>query len=189
MSLSASQPAGSAPAPVTYTIDPVHSSVGFRVRHLMVAHVRGDFGGLAGTVVFDAANPANGKVEASIDAATLSTRDPQRDQHLKSAEFLDVEKFPKITFVSKRIQAAGAGRWKVEGELTIHGVTKEVALDVEGLEPESKDPWGNVKTGASATTKIHRKDFGLTWNVPLETGGVLVGDEVAIHLEIELAKG
>ena len=173
---------------VAYTIDPAHSTAGFKVRHLMVANVRGEFSGVSGTVVFDAAAPENSRVEASIDTKTIHTRDEQRDTHLKSADFLDAEKYPAITFVSKKIAGAG-GEWKVTGDLTIHGVTKEVTLEVEGPAPEAKDPWGNVKTGATAETRINRKDFGLVWNVALETGGVLVADEIAITLELELLRG
>jgi polyisoprenoid-binding protein YceI len=177
-----------AAAPITYAIDPAHSTVDFRVRHMMIANVRGEFSGVSGTVIFDPANPANSKIEASIDASTIATREAQRDQHLKSADFLDVEHFPKLTFVSKRTAPAGDGAWKVTGDLTIHGVTKEVTLDVEGPTPEGRDPWGNVKAGASATTKINRKDFGLVWNAALETGGVLVGEEVSIQMELELLR-
>ena len=173
---------------VKYTIDPAHSTAGFKVRHLMVANVRGEFSGVTGAVVFDPGAPENSRVEARIDATTIHTRDDQRDAHLKSADFLDVEKFPAITFVSRRIAGAGA-EWKVTGDLTIHGVTREVTLDVEGPAPEAKDPWGNVKTGASATTKISRKDFGMEFNMVLETGGVMVGDEIAITLEVELLRG
>jgi polyisoprenoid-binding protein YceI len=172
----------------TYVIDPIHSTAGFKVRHLMVSNVRGEFSGVTGAVVFDPQNPANSKIEATIDATTVSTRDEQRDQHLKSADFFDVEKFPKITFISKKVAPAGAGEWKVTGDLTIHGVTKEVVLDVEGPTPEVKDPWGNVKIGASASTKLDRRDFGLVFNMALETGGVMVGDQVAIQLELELAR-
>jgi polyisoprenoid-binding protein YceI len=172
---------------VTYTIDPVHSTAGFKVRHLMVSNVRGEFSGVTGTLVFDADAPENSRVKASIDATTVHTRDEQRDAHLKSADFLDVEKFPAITFVSKKVAGAD-GEWKVTGDLTIHGVTNEVTLDVEGPAPEAKDPWGNVKSGASATTKISRKDFGMVFNMALETGGVMVGDEIAITLELELLR-
>ena len=172
---------------ITYTIDPAHSTAGFKVRHLMVSNVRGEFSGVTGTVVFDAGAPENLRVEASIDAKTIHTRDEQRDAHLKSADFLDVEKFPAITFVSKKT-TGGDGEWKVTGDLTIHGVTKEVTLDVEGPAPEAKDPWGNVKTGASAATKISRKDFAMVFNMALETGGVMVGDEVYITLELELLR-
>ncbi len=153
----------------------------------MVANVRGEFSGVAGTVVIDADAPENSRVDARIDATTIHTRDEQRDAHLKSADFLDVEKFPTITFVSKKI-AGSDGEWKVTGDLSIHGVTKEATLDVEGPAPEVKDPWGNVKTGATATTKINRKDFGLVWNMALETGGVMVGDQVTLTLELELVR-
>jgi polyisoprenoid-binding protein YceI len=172
---------------VTYTIDPTHSTAGFKVRHLMVANVRGEFSGVAGTVVFDPSAPEHSRVETKVDASTIHTRDEQRDAHLKSADFLDVEKYPTITFVSKKITGSD-GEWKVTGDLSIHGVTKEVTLDVEGPSPEVKDPWGNVKTGATATTKIDRRDFGMVFNVALETGGVMVGHEVTITLELELLR-
>jgi polyisoprenoid-binding protein YceI len=173
---------------VTYTIDPAHSTAGFKVRHLMVANVRGEFPGLKGMAVFDASNPANSCVEAEIDVKSLTTRDAQRDAHLKSLDFFDVEKFPTIAFVSRNIAKEAPGEWRMTGDLTIHGVTKEVTLDVEGPTPEVRDPWGNTKTGVTATTKVNRKDFGLTWNVALETGGVLVGEEVQISIEAELAR-
>ena len=173
---------------VTYTIDPAHSTAGFKVRHLMVAWVKGEFSGLAGTVVYDPENPANTKIEATIDVNKLHTRDEQRDGHLKSPDFFDVAKYPTITFVSTKAQKVAEGEWKVTGDLTIHGVTKQVVMDVEGPAPEAKDPWGNIKTGVSATTKINRTDFGLVWNAALETGGVLVGEEVQISLEVELLR-
>jgi len=173
--------------PIAYTIDPAHSTAGFNVRHLMVSNVRGEFSKVTGTVVIDPSSPEKSKVKAHIDATTIHTRDEQRDAHLKSADFLDVEKYPEITFVSRKI-TGGNGEWKVTGDLTIHGVTKEVTLDAEGPAPEAKDPWGNVKSGASASTKINRKDFGLVWNMALETGGVLVADEIAITLEVELLR-
>ena len=172
---------------ITYTIDPVHSTAGFKVRHLMVSNVRGEFSNLTGKVVFDTDNPANSTVEASIDATTVTTREEQRDTHLKSADFFDVAKYPAITFVSKKVTGSD-GEYKVTGDLTIHGVTKSVVLDVEGPAPEAKDPWGNLKSGASATTKISRKEFGMEFNMVLETGGVMVGDEISIHLELELLK-
>ena len=149
--------------------------------------VRGEFSKVSGTVVVDPDAPENSRVEAHIEASSIHTRDEQRDTHLKSADFLDVERYPEITFVSKKITGAD-GEWKVTGDLTIHGVTREVALAVEGPSPDVKDPWGNVKSGASAVTKINRKDFGLVWNVALETGGLLVGDEVTITLEVELLR-
>ena len=173
---------------VTYVIDPSHSTAGFKVRHLMVSNVRGEFSGVSGTVVFDAEHSANSKIEAAIDATTIQTRDSQRDQHLKSADFFDVEKFPKITFISKKVAPVGDAEWNVVGDLTLHGVTREVALDVEGPTPEVKDPWGNTKIGAMATAKLDRRDFGLVFNMALDAGGVMVGDEVAIELELELAR-
>jgi len=172
----------------SYTIDPAHSVADFKVRHLMVSNVRGEFSGVTGTVQFDAENPANSNVEATIPVNTIQTREPQRDTHLKSADFFDVENFPQITFVSTKVAKKGDEEYKVTGDLTIHGVTKEVTLDVEGPAPEAKDPWGNLKSGASAKTKINRKDFGLEWNMALETGGVLVGEDVQIHLDLELTK-
>ena len=173
---------------VKYTIDPAHSVAGFKVRHLMVSNVRGEFSGISGTVEFDPDAPESSRVEVRIDATTIHTRDEQRDTHLKSADFLDVAKFPEITFVSKKI-AGGDGEWKVTGDLTIHGVTKQVTLDVEGPAPEAKDPWGNMKSGATAVTKISRKEFGMEFNMVLETGGVMVGDEITITLEVELLRG
>ena len=172
----------------TYTIDPTHSGAHFIVRHMMITNVRGAFRNIKGIVVYDAENPANSSVEAEIEAATIDTREAQRDAHLRSADFLDVEKFPAIVFRSTGIEAAGEGEWKVTGDLTIHGVTRPVVLNVEGPAPEGKDPWGNIRSGASATTRIKRSDFGLTWNAALETGGFLVGDELKIELELALVK-
>jgi len=172
----------------TYTIDSAHSGAHFTVRHMMITNVRGGFRNIKGSVVYDPQNPANSTVEAEIDAATIDTREPQRDAHLRSADFLDVEKFPTITFRSTEVAADGEGEWKVTGDLTIHGVTRPVVLRVEGPAPEGKDPWGNIRSGASATAKIKRSDFGLTWNAALETGGLLVGDELKIELELALLK-
>jgi polyisoprenoid-binding protein YceI len=172
----------------TYTIDAAHSGAHFTVRHMMITNVRGGFRTVKGTVTFDPENPAATSVEAEIDAASIDTREPQRDAHLRSADFFDVEQYPAITFRSTGIEAAGDDEWKLTGELTIHGVTRPVALKVEGPAPEAKDPWGNVRTGATATTKIKRSDFGLTWNAALEAGGVLVGDDVKIELELALVK-
>jgi polyisoprenoid-binding protein YceI len=172
---------------ITYEIDPVHSSVHFSVRHMMVSSVRGEFSKLSGVIKYDPQNPANSSVEATIDASSINTRDPQRDAHLKSADFVDVEKFPVITFRSKRIEAQQGGG-KITGDLTVHGVTREVTLDVEGPTPEIKDPWGKQRIGASATAKVNRKDFGLTWNQALEAGGLLVGDEVKGNIEIEAVR-
>ena len=172
----------------TYEIDPTHSAVHFSVRHLMVSNVRGEFTKLSGTIKFDPENPASSSVEATIDVNSISTRDQQRDAHLKSADFLDAEKFPTMTFRSKRVEVQSGGG-KVTGDLTIHGVTREITLDVEGPSQEMKDPWGKQRIGASATTKLSRKEFGLTWNAALETGGVMVGDEVKINIDVEFVRG
>jgi len=173
---------------VVYDIDPTHSSAHFSVRHMMISNVKGEFSKVTGTVTYDPDNPGAAKVEATIDATSLHTRDEQRDGHLKSADFLDVAKFPEIKFVSKSVERDGKDEYVLKGDLTIHGVTREVALQVEGPTAEAKDPWGNLKTGATAETKISRKDFGLVWNMALETGGVLVGDEVKISVEVELTR-
>jgi polyisoprenoid-binding protein YceI len=154
----------------------------------MISNVKGEFTKVSGTVTWDPDKPAASKVEATIDVASLHTRDEQRDGHLKSAEFFEVAKFPEIKFVSKSVEPDGHDEYLVKGDMTIHGVTQEVVLQVEGPTPEVKDPWGNFKAGATASAKINRKDFGLNWNAPLETGGVLVGDEVKINLEVELTR-
>ncbi len=172
----------------TYQLDPAHSSVGFSVKHMMIAKVHGTFEKLTGKMIFDSANPEKATAEATIEAASINTREPQRDGHLKSPDFFDVEKFPTLSFKSKTVSSSGSGLLKVIGDLTIKGVTKQVTLEVEGPSPELKDPFGNTKIGLSATTKIKRKDFGLTWNAALETGGVLVGDEVTITLDLQFAK-
>jgi polyisoprenoid-binding protein YceI len=179
------------PAPsasdATWTLDASHSNASFTVRHMMVTNVRGEFTKLSGSVKLDPARVEDAKVSVTIDVASINTRDDKRDQHLRSADFFDVEKYPTITFVSKAVRRKDAGL-ELVGDLTIHGTTREVVLDVDGPTPEHKDPWGGTRIGASATTKISRKDFGMTWNATLETGGILVGDEVKIHLEVELLK-
>jgi polyisoprenoid-binding protein YceI len=167
-----------------YTIDPAHSSAQFSVRHMMISNVKGEFSKVSGTVVYDPANLAASRVEAVIDASSLNTRVEQRDKHLKSADFFDVEKYPTLTFRSKQITKA-SGKLLVKGDLTMHGVTREVTLEVEGPSAVMKDPMGNLRLGASATTTINRKDWGLTWNKALEGGGVLVGEDIAITLDIE----
>jgi polyisoprenoid-binding protein YceI len=172
----------------TWTIDPDHSSVGFKVRHLMVSNVKGVFEKFTGTVELDDKDITKSRVEVTIDTNSINTSVQKRDEHLRSADFFDVSKYPAMTFVSKKVAKAGKDKLKVTGDLTLHGVTKEVVLAVEGPSKESKDPWGNVRRGASASTKINRKDFGLTWNKALETGGVVVGDEVIINLEVELIR-
>ena len=174
-------------AQVTYAIDPAHSAVHFSVRHMMLSNVRGEFTKLSGTVRYDPENPASSYIDATIDAASINTRNDDRDPHLKSADFLEVEKFPTLTFHSKQIQPHAGGA-KAIGELTIHGVTREITLDIEGPTQEIKDPWGKQRVGASATAKLSRKDFGLVWNAALETGGVMVGDEVKITIDIEAVR-
>lgn len=176
-------------AQVTYQIDPAHSSAQFSVKHMMISTVRGDFTKLTGTISYDPASPNTATVEATIDAASIRTRDEQRDAHLKSADFFDVEKYPSITFRSTGVASTGAGSTSMElevvGDLTLHGVTREVALLVEGPSEEARDPWGNLRIGATASTAINRREFGLVWNAALETGGVLVGEEVKITLDIQ----
>jgi polyisoprenoid-binding protein YceI len=172
----------------TYTIDPAHSGAHFTVRHMMITNVRGTFRKVHGTVAYDSENPAQSIIQTEIDAASIDTGEPQRDAHLRSADFLDVEKFPTITVRGTKLEPAGEGAWKITGDLTIHGVTRPVVLNAEGPAPEGKDPWGNVRSGASATAKIKRSDFGLTWNAALETGGFLVGDEIKIELELALIR-
>jgi polyisoprenoid-binding protein YceI len=156
---------------------------------MMISNVRGGFTKVEGTIEYDPANVAATKIDAVIDASSIDTRDGQRDGHLKSADFLDVEKFPAITFQSKRVEGAGDGELKVTGDLTIHGTTKEVLLVVDGPTEETKDPFGNVRVGAAAKTKIKRSEFGLTWNAALETGGFLVGDELKIELDVSAIRG
>jgi len=172
----------------TWDLDPAHSSVQFSVRHLMVSTVRGAFGKVAGTVAVDEQDLTRSKIQATIDAASIDTRIEKRDAHLKSPDFLDVAKYPTITFVSKKIERVAPDHFKVTGDLTLHGVTREATLDVEGPTPEMKDPWGKTRAGAQATTTINRKDFGLTWNQALEAGGVAVGDEVKITIDVEATK-
>jgi len=172
----------------TWNIDPAHSVAEFKVKHMMISNVKGHFAKVTGTLILNESDLAKSSAEASIDAASIETREPQRDAHLKSPDFLDVEKFPTLSFKSTNIRLVRDGELAVEGDLTIHGVTRQVLFTVEGPTPPTKDPWGNTRVGASATTKINRKDFGLTWNAALETGGILVGDEVTITLEVEFIK-
>ena len=172
----------------TYKMDPAHSTAQFVVKHMMITNVRGAFTNVQGSVAWDVGNPGQSKVDVVIDAKTIQTHEPDRDKHLRSADFLDVDKYPTITFKSTSVKPAGEGELAISGDLTIHGVTKPVVLKVEGPTAETKDPWGNVRLGASGTTKIKRSDFGLTWNAALETGGILVGDDVKIELEVSLIK-
>jgi polyisoprenoid-binding protein YceI len=171
-----------------WQIDSAHTAAQFSVRHMMLSNVRGHFGKTTGSARFDPKDPAKATLEASVEVASIDTREPKRDAHLKSADFFDVQKFPAITFRSKRVEAAAAGHLKLVGDLTMHGVTREVALDVEGPTPEMKDAQGGGRIGASATARISRKEFGMTWNRAIEAGGVVVGDEVAITIDVELVR-
>nr|HEX4313979.1 YceI family protein [Kofleriaceae bacterium] len=167
----------------TWDIDKVHSSIHFSVRHLMVSKVRGEFHDWAGTLSYDPDDITKSAIEVTIQTASVDTRDEKRDGHLKSADFLEVEKFPTITFKSAKVAKTSDGA-TLDGNLTIHGVTKPVTIAVETTQVV-KDPWGGTRTGFSGTISINRKDFGLHWNAALETGGVLVGEKVEIHLELE----
>ena len=170
-----------------YKIDPAHSKAQFSVKHLMMSNVRGEFGKISGTAVFDEKNPGATKIDATLDTATINTGVAQRDEHLRGADFFDAAKFPTLTFKSKSAQKSADGL-AVTGDLTMHGVTKEVVLNIEGPSSEIKDPWGNLRRGATATTKIKRSDFGLTWNKALETGGMMVGDDIAITIDVEASR-
>ncbi|MEP6655571.1 MAG: YceI family protein [Myxococcales bacterium] len=172
----------------TYEIDVSHSSATFKVRHMMVANVRGDLGHITGQVVIDEAEFSRSSVEARIEVATINTRDPKRDEHLRSGDFLDIANHPQITFNSKRVTPGKGDNLFVVGDLTIRGVTREVTLNVESISPEVNDPWGNVRRGVAARARINRKDFNIVWNAALDGGGVVVGDEIAIDLELELTR-
>ena len=172
----------------TWNVDPAHSVAEFKVKHMMISNVKGHFAKVTGTLTLDESDLTRSKATTSIEAASIETRDAQRDAHLKSADFLHVEKFPSLSFSSTRISLVRDGELAVEGDLIIRGVTRKVVFNVEGPTPPTKDPWGNTRVGVSATTKINRKDYGLTWNAALETGGILVGDEVTITLEVEFIK-
>lgn len=176
------------PTTTTWNIDPVHTTVEFKVRHMMITNVKGQFTGVTGVLTLDEQDVTESHVKASIDAASINTREADRDNHLKSADFLDVEKFPTLTFSSSRVIRKGDGELEVDGDLTIHGVTRKVVFAVEGPTAPGKDPWGNIRIGWTATTKIKRGDFGLTWNAALETGGILVGDDVTITFDVEAVK-
>jgi len=179
----------SAPGTVTtWKLDPAHSHAEFKVKHMMISNVKGSFSGLSGVLNLDESDYTHSTVEASIPVGTLKTGDDQRDGHLKSADFFDAEKFPTITFKSANIDSTGGADYQVTGDLTLHGVTKSVTFSVEDVSEPSKDPWGNQRIGLSASTKLNRKDFGLTWNSALEGGGFLVGEEVAISLEVQFIK-
>lgn len=172
----------------SWSIDPEHSNLGFKIRHMMVSNVKGNFPAFTGTVQIDDRDITRSKVEVSIETASINTNIKKRDADLRSPNFFDVGKYPLMTYVSTKVEKGGEGKLRVTGNLTLHGITREVVLDVEGPSAAFKDPWGNIRRGAAATTRINRKDFGLTWNAVIERGGVLVGDEVAIELELEMIK-
>jgi polyisoprenoid-binding protein YceI len=182
LALPAAVPAG------TWELDTAHTGVHFKVRHLMVSHVRGDFEKISGRIVYDEKDISRSSADITIGAASINTRVAKRDDHLRSPDFLDAAKYPVITFKSKRVEKAGDGRLKMTGDLTIRGVTREVVLDVQGPAPPIKDLEGKTRVGGSASTKIDRKDFGLTWNKAIESGGVVVGDEVEITIDVEVVK-
>jgi polyisoprenoid-binding protein YceI len=169
-----------------YQIDPVHSRAGFAIKHMMVSKVNGQFKSVKGTVDLDEGKPENTRIDAEIDASTIDTGDAKRDGHLKTPDFFDVANHPKITFKSKKVTSAGPGKYKVDGDLTIRGVTKPVTLDVEGFDQAINTPWGTVKRGGTATTTVNRKDFGVSWQQNLDKGGVVLGDDVKINLDIEM---
>jgi polyisoprenoid-binding protein YceI len=171
-----------------YDIDTAHSTLTFSVKHLVVSTVRGEFGKVSGTVSYDAKKLADTALDITIDPASIDTRDAKRDGHLKSADFFDVEKFATATFKSKKVEAAGKGKLKITGDLTIHGVTKPVTLAVTGPSAEVKTPFGTTVIAASATATINRKDFGMVWNKALDSGGVMVSDEVTLAIDVELVK-
>lgn len=180
----------STPATVTtWNLDPAHSAAEFKVKHMMISNVKGSLGGLKGVLTLNEADPTQSGVKATLDVSTVSTGDAQRDGHLKSPDFFDIAQFPEMSFESTAVKLIGPGEHHVTGNLTVHGVTKPVTFAVEGPSAPSKDPWGNLRVGLAATAKINRKDFGLTWNSALETGGVLVGEEVALTIEAQFIKG
>ena len=172
----------------TWQIDPAHTAAGFAVKHLMISTVRGQFKGVNGTVVWDDQDISKSTIDVTIDAKTIDTSEPKRDEDLRSDKFFETAKYPTITFKSKKIENVSAGKLKVTGDLTIHGVTKEVVLDVEGPSNPIKDPWGNTRVAANATTKINRQDYGVKWNANIDGGGVVVSDEVTITIDLEMVK-
>jgi polyisoprenoid-binding protein YceI len=172
----------------TWNVDPVHSNAQFKVKHMMIANVKGEFTAITGTLKSDSEDITHSQVEPSIDAASINTRDAQRGAHLKSADFFDVEKFPVLTFKATRVSKKGENEFLVTSDLSIHGVRRSAVFELEELSAHAKHPWGNTRIGLSATTRINRKDFGLTWNTPLETGGILAGDDVTITLDVQFIK-
>jgi len=172
----------------TWNIDPVHSAAQFKVKHMMISNVKGEFTAIKGSLELDEQNIENSRVQAEIDASTINTRDPQRDTHLKSADFFDVEKFPTLSFRSTKVTHKGDGELAVAGELTIHGATHPATFSVEGPSEPAKDPWGNTRVGFSLSGEIEREKWGLGWNQALEAGGVLVGKKVKISIETQLVQ-
>lgn len=172
----------------TWVIDSSHSGAYFSVKHMMVTNVRGHFSDMKGSVEFDGTDISGIQVQATLDASTIDTRDAKRDEHLRSPDFFDVANHPTIEFKSKKATPKGNGKFTLVGDLTMRGVTKEVTLEVEGPTPAVQDPWGNTKVGATATTTLNRQEFGIKWNKTLDAGGLVVGDEVQVTLEMELAK-
>jgi polyisoprenoid-binding protein YceI len=187
-SLAAVLSLSSSAASSTWKVDPLHSAAQFSVRHMTISTVRGQFKNVTGTVTLDDSDVTKSNVDVTIDTTTVDTGEAKRDGHLKSPDFFDVAKYPTITFKSRKIEQAGAGKLKVTGDLTIHGVTKEVVLDVEGPTAPVKDPWGSQRAAVTATTKINRLEFGVKWNATMDNGGVVVGDEVPITIDVEMTK-
>ena len=187
MNTTATSPSQTA-KPTLWKIDPAHSAAQFSVRHLMISNVRGEFTKITGSATFDPSDLSKASVEMTIEAASINTREPQRDEHLRSADFLDVANYPTLTFRSTRVQPIGEETFKLTGDLTIRGVTRQVTFEMEGPTPPVKDPWGNTRAGVTGSTKINRKDFGVSFNALTEAGGVMVGDEVKITIEAELVQ-
>ncbi|MBS1841812.1 MAG: polyisoprenoid-binding protein [Acidobacteria bacterium] len=175
-------------ATTTWKIDPAHTAAQFAVKHMMISTVRGEFKGVTGTVIWDDQDVTKSSVDVTIDAKTVNTGEKDRDADLRSANFFDVEKFPALTFKSRKVESAGSGKLKVTGDLTMRGVTKEVVLDVEGPSEAIKDPWGNTRSALNATAKLNRQDYGVKWNAKMDGGGVVVGDTVSITIDLEMTK-
>jgi polyisoprenoid-binding protein YceI len=173
---------------ISWNIDPAHSHAEFKVKHMMISNVKGSFSGITGTLVEDPADPSLNQIVASIDISTVNTGDQKRDEHLKSTDFFHHEQHPHMIFKSTKVEKKDDEEYSVTGDLTIHGITKPVIFTVEGPSQPAKDPWGNTRIGLSATTKINRKEFGLSWNAALESGGVLVGEDVQLSLDVQLIK-
>jgi polyisoprenoid-binding protein YceI len=177
-----------AAATSTWQLDPAHSAAQFSVRHFAISTVRGAFSSVKGTVIFDDKDVTKSSVDVTIDVSTVDTREPKRDQDLKSDHFFDVANFPTMTFKSTKVESAGADKLKITGDLTIRGVTKSVVLDVDGPTAAIKDTYGNQRAAVSATTKVNRQDFGVKWNATMDNGGVVVGDDVSITIDAEMIK-